>query len=171
MGLAEPIDSCPDSECFHRSVLLEVRCYEVEPTTEEVRLSSQAFDDEHLEPSLFRKSLCEDAPWSNPPRLNSDDMVGELTASQIRGISETKGKEGEKIFQSYTADVIPDQTNGQHNAHHVVRMKPILGKSDRKVFRRLRHSLAAKAKLITTLPQDFEIEVRALPTGRISSGE
>jgi hypothetical protein len=167
--MAEKINESPeDGECFHRSVLLEVRYYEVETTSETIRLSSQAFDDVHLEPSVFRKSLCDNAPWSNPPRLNPTDMIGELTASQIRGIEETKGIEGNALFQSYIADVFPDQSNGQHIAHYVVRTKPMLGKSDKKVFRRLRHSLAAKAKLITFLPPDFEAEIRALPTGRIS---
>lgn len=130
----ENADRVSDDETLYRSVWQQAQ-YFVKDADNNLRLSSGAFDDPAKEISLFRHHLCDDPPYSCPPRLRPDDVVVALLPNRIRAEKITTGP-----GEIFGLDVFPDPGNGQHVSHSVVRFVPSkdIGK---KVFYKLKKRL------------------------------
>ena len=71
-----------NEETLYRSVWLREECFYIDDAGT-LRVAAQAFADSRKQPSLYRKSLCDDPPYSNPPRLGEDQSVVSLLAGKF----------------------------------------------------------------------------------------
>ncbi|OGQ91855.1 MAG: hypothetical protein A2289_11710 [Deltaproteobacteria bacterium RIFOXYA12_FULL_58_15] len=103
-----------------------------------VKISSQAFSDRGMKPSVDRSSLCPHGPSYSQADL-SDGVVSVL-ASGVRGIAARSVKDGVTI--SYAIDVFPDPLPG-NPAHAEIRPSPEY--ATKSAFRKVLEALALLA--------------------------
>lgn len=103
-------------------------------------LSSQAFADRELEPSVDRACLYDHDPCRT--QKNNNDGVVMLIALEVRQISVSGRSSDNHITVQYKIDVIPKPTK-DNVAHSVISPRPEY--QTKSVFRRVRESLSLLA--------------------------
>ena len=128
MALVGSLGATPvrDDEELYRSVPYDKEYYKVEAGG--IRISSQAFMDERLEPSVDRATVCGGDPrWSQE---DDRDGVLLLVTREVRSISTSI---------PYTIDVIPKPLE-ENEAHATITPTPSY--ASKSVFRKVREALA-----------------------------
>ena len=156
-GASNP-DEVLNNETLYRSIWLKPECFYFEEGT--LHVAAQAFADSNKRPSLYREHLCDAPPYSDPPRIGSDQAVVSLIAGKIREASPILHQSEKKLVEEHVIDVKPDLSNGQHRAHCVVFSNPDFPNSN--AFKKLKLRLAQlverfdiepKQEFIDTLPR------------------
>jgi|SRR5581483_7761852 len=132
-------DSVGNEETLYRSIWLRKECFFLDEEGV-LRVSAEAFADRNKQPSVFRKHLCDEPPYSNPPRLSPDDAVVSLIAGKIREASPIQHQSGKNPVVSHVIDIKPDTSGGQHRSHAVVYADPDFPNSN--AFAKLKLRLA-----------------------------
>jgi hypothetical protein len=113
-----------------------------------VYVSANAFADKEKQPSLYRRCLTDDPPYSNPPRLFSPekqflDAVVTLRAGAIRQLSPFVADSGEgrnRVTTTYSINIKPDLSDNQHQSHAIVYAEPNYRSNS--AFERIKERLA-----------------------------
>lgn len=127
-------------------------------------VSSQAFDDPKMQPSLYRHDLCEAPPESNPPRMSETDGVLHLSPKNIRQIKlsahfpDPTAPKG-KIEKSVSVQLEPDPE--PHPSHAIVITEPALPSS--RSFQKLQQKLRDQADWALEPDPSLIAEVMARP--------
>lgn len=101
-------DFVKDEESLYRSVWRKDYCFFMSDEGN-LCLSGEAFADKKRKPSVSRKHLCENPPYSKLPRLSDNDAVVLLTAEIIRkNANPITHKSGKNPQINHIIDVIPD---------------------------------------------------------------
>jgi hypothetical protein len=116
-------DRVSDEETLYRSIRPVKECFSFDEEGA-LRVSAQAFADRKMQPSLFRKHLCDAPPYSDPPRLGPDQVVVSLIAGKIRENSPLQHQSEKQEPVRYLIDVRPDTSDNQHRAHAIVFTDP-----------------------------------------------
>lgn len=106
------------------------------------RLSSSAFSDRDLEPSVDREKLTEPLGGAEFTRQEKQNGVVFVTAADVRGIDITHQPKGEPVGD-YVAD-LERRRLPENPAHYVVLLQPATNK--RGVFKKLIERLARKGE-------------------------
>ena len=110
----------------------------IQPTNDGIAISSQAFSDRGLKPSVDRAILNKNDP--SKTQVNLRDGVVSLLTSKIRKIDEVKklAQDGKELTV-YKIDVVhrPTETNFAH-----AQIEPSPEYETKNIFRKLTHSLA-----------------------------
>lgn len=149
-----------DDETLYRSVWLKPECFYIDEGGA-LRISGQAFADKRKEPSVFRKHLCDDPPYSNPPRLDPDQAVVSFTAGNIREKASPIAHQSDQNEPpiEYLIDVRPDRSEGQHRSHAIVFATPAF-KTNRP-FEKLKLRLAQLVEAWAILPDPAFVKLVA----------
>lgn len=146
-------DTVSNEEVLYRCVFYGRNCYRIEEDGT-VRISSQAFNDRNMAPSVDRACLCNyQAGWT---QKNERDGVVSLITLEVRMIDTVNQKDakGNLIF-SYKIDVYPrpiinDSELPDNPAH--AQIEPTPQYQNKSVFRKLLERLAILAS-----QRDWEI--------------
>ena len=120
------IDYVGNEEFLNRSVRLEPINFRVSDNGK-FRVSANAFADRSKRPSVYRRILTDDPPYSNPPRMSPNDAIITLQAGRIRGIDpiiQISGTGKTATERRYIIDIDPDTSHGQHRSHAVIFSTP-----------------------------------------------
>jgi len=132
----------PDDEAVYRRLQKDRKHYHILEDGS-ARLTSQAFADRYMQPSVDRSSLCGSDP--NYSINDQTDCVVSLVTGDVRGVASVvkhEKVEGEQVINTYSIDVHSAPLD-ENPAHAEVRAAPKI--SSKSVFRRLRESLARLA--------------------------
>lgn len=129
-----------DEELLYRSISYTKLKDYIQQTNDGIAISSQAFSDRWLKPSVDRAVLNNNDP--SKTQINPRDGIVSLLTSKIRKIDEVKrqSQDGENLTV-YEIDVVhrPTPTNF---AHAQIEPSPELETKDKNIFRKLTRSLA-----------------------------
>lgn len=161
-GAVDPTTPLGDSEEFYRRVLASDVVRE-EDGSWAGKLSSQAFADREMQPSVDRVLLC-DGP-ARTQREPENAVVG-VTRQQIRAEKYyLKDRHNQPIPKpEFAADVCRDpcpEADPENTAHCLIRLNPHPDKSQQKVYKRLIESLARVAR--PRLPPVGVLVIEAAP--------
>jgi hypothetical protein len=108
-----------------------------------LRLSSQAFADRDLEPSVDRALLCVARGGAEYTRRVPENGVASITVAKVRSERVEKNDAKNRPIATFHADVHPDPCPNEdpdNDAHCLIRLSPEY--ATKKVFRRLLERLA-----------------------------
>jgi hypothetical protein len=127
-----------DEELLYRSIsYMKLKDY-IQQTNDGIAISSQAFSDRGLKPSVDRAILNKNDP--SKTQINPKDGVVSLLTSKIRKIDEVrKQSQDSENLTIYKIDVVhrPTPTNLAH-----AQIEPSPEYETKSIFRKLTHSLA-----------------------------
>jgi len=149
-------DVVTDDELLYRSVSKD--SYEYSVTKSTIKISSKAFFDRYMSPSVDRATICGNNPNSTLKSPN-DGVVG-LIAGDIRGISETQNDSKGQPISVYKIDVLPRPT--EENPSHA-QIEPSPEYKNNAPFKRVVEKLALQAT-IRIQQYGWEIEPPELHT-------
>jgi len=154
MRIGSNLKEVSDDEIIYRRIPYSLekatRNYTVEG--EEIRISSQAFLDREMCPSVDRAKLCDHNPRHT--QSSSDDGVVSFVCIEIRAIDDVKYSPPKSPVVQYKIDVVWRPINGNY-AHSQIEPSP--GYNSKTTFRKLREKLAyiANQKDWEIYPLDF----------------
>lgn len=140
--MAQDVDALEEDELFYRRILPDKGHFKL--ADGELRLSSQAFSDRQLEPSVDRARLTE--ALGGPAFTQSDPANGvvSIAVGDVRAIRVEHQPKGEEV-STFVADLQYRPVDG-NPAHYVVLLVPTSKKKS--VFKKLIERLARRAEWV-----------------------